>query len=123
MPAYHFTTGQTISMPLNVEKAAHEKWYNLISWEQALRKAYVDTYFTPKHIIYNQTTTIVEWTDGTKTVVHCAENDDFTEDGGFCAALAKKIYGERAKYMKFVKNATHQIRREDKKKLDKTDIV
>jgi hypothetical protein len=84
---------------------------------------YIKKLFTPKQIIYNNNCTVVIWKDGLRTIVHCADNDDFTEDGGFCAALAKKIYGERAKYMKFVKKATHQIKREDKKKLDKTDIV
>lgn len=36
---------------------------------------------------------IVYWTDGTKTVVKCNENDEYSEYAGFVAAVAKKMYG------------------------------
>lgn len=49
--------------------------------------------FAPKEIIYNDTATIVYWTDGTKTVVKCNENDEYSEYAGFVAAVAKKMYG------------------------------
>ena len=46
-----------------------------------------------KEIIYNDAATIVYWTDGTKTVVKCNENDEYSEYSGFVAAVAKKMYG------------------------------
>lgn len=46
-----------------------------------------------KEIIYNDAATIVYWTDGTKTVVKCNENDEYSEYAGFVAAVAKKMYG------------------------------
>lgn len=49
--------------------------------------------FAPKEIIYNDAATIVYWTDGTKTVVKCNENDEYSEYSGFVAAVAKKMYG------------------------------
>lgn len=49
--------------------------------------------FMPKEIIYNDAATIVYWTDGTKTVVKCNENDVYSEYSGFVAAVAKKMYG------------------------------
>ncbi len=49
--------------------------------------------FAPKEIIYNDAATIVYWTDGTKTVVKCNENDEYSEYFGFIAAVAKKMYG------------------------------
>lgn len=49
--------------------------------------------FAPKKIIYNDAATIVYWTDGTKTVVKCNENDEYSEYAGFIAAVAKKMYG------------------------------
>lgn len=49
--------------------------------------------FAPKEIIYNDAATIVYWTDGTKTVVKCAEDDEYSEYAGFVAAVAKKMYG------------------------------
>lgn len=49
--------------------------------------------FAPKEIIYHDAATIVYWTDGTKTVVKCNENDEYSEYFGFVAAVAKKMYG------------------------------
>ena len=49
--------------------------------------------FAPKEIIYNDAATIVYWSDGTKTVVKCNENDEYSEYAGFVAAVAKKMYG------------------------------
>lgn len=49
--------------------------------------------FAPKEIIYHDAATIVYWTDGTKTVVKCNENDEYSEYAGFVAAVAKKMYG------------------------------
>lgn len=49
--------------------------------------------FAPKEIIYNDAATIVYWTDGTKTVVKCNKNDEYSEYVGFVAAVAKKMYG------------------------------
>ena len=46
-----------------------------------------------KEIIYHNAATIVYWTDGTKTVVKCNENDEYSEYAGFVAAVAKKMYG------------------------------
>lgn len=49
--------------------------------------------FAPKEIIYHDAATIVYWTDGTKTIVKCNENDEYSEYSGFVAAVAKKMYG------------------------------
>lgn len=46
-----------------------------------------------KEIIYHDAATIVYWADGTKTVVKCNENDEYSEYAGFVAAVAKKMYG------------------------------
>lgn len=46
-----------------------------------------------KEIIYHDAATIVYWTDGTKTVVKCNKNDEYSEYAGFIAAVAKKMYG------------------------------
>lgn len=46
-----------------------------------------------KEIIYHDAATIVYWTDGTKTVVKCNENDEYSEYAGFVTAVAKKMYG------------------------------
>lgn len=56
----------------------------------------------PKNIIYNNQTTVVIWTDDTKTIVRCAEGQEFDEYTGFVAALAKKIFGSTPKVKKLI---------------------
>lgn len=47
----------------------------------------------PTKVIFYNPATVVFWNDGTKTIVKCSKNDIFTKEGGFAAALAKKMYG------------------------------
>lgn len=49
--------------------------------------------YNPERIIFNPPATIVFWGDSTKTVVKCREGTEFNQYFGFCAALAKKIFG------------------------------
>lgn len=56
------------------------------------------------HIFYDDVATVVFWTDGTKTVVKCPEGTPYDEYSAFCAALAKKIYGNNSKLQREIKN-------------------
>lgn len=47
----------------------------------------------PDRIIFNPPATIVFWTDGTKTVVKCAEGEKFDPYTGFCYAFAERCLG------------------------------
>ena len=54
--------------------------------------------FTPRDIkvekvIFNKPATIVFWSDGTKTVVKCGENDEYDKEKGFYIACSKKLFG------------------------------
>lgn len=68
-------------------------------WEVVVGVAPVAT-----KIIYNGPCTIVFWVDGTKTVVKCAKDQQFTEYGGFVAAVAKKLFGSTSKVQKIIKD-------------------
>lgn len=50
--------------------------------------------FVPKvkRIIFHNPATIVFWEDGTKTVVKCMKDQEYSKYYGFLAALGKKIY-------------------------------
>lgn len=48
---------------------------------------------TIKKVIFNDPATIVFWTDGTKTIVKCGENDDFDPEKGIAMACMKKLLG------------------------------
>lgn len=56
----------------------------------------------PKQIIYSGNRTIVFWNDGGKTIVKCAESQEYDEYTGFVAALAKKMYGSTSKVKKII---------------------
>lgn len=56
----------------------------------------------PTKIIYNPPATIVFWTDGTKTVVKCCEEDEYNEYYGFLCALGKKMFGTNSHLKKLI---------------------
>lgn len=69
--------------------------------------------YIPKKVIFNKPATIVFWEDGTKTVVKCSEDDEYSEYFGFLAALAKKIYGNNSEVQKIVKKAERQEKKRE----------
>ena len=44
-----------------------------------------------RQVIFNPPATIVHWSDGTKTVARCNEQDTFSEEVGLAMACAKKL--------------------------------
>ena len=44
-------------------------------------------------VIFNKPATIVFWSNNTKTVVVCGENDTYNKEMGFYIACAKKLFG------------------------------
>lgn len=62
---------------------------------------------TPNKIWRNGPWTIVEWRDGTKTKVKAEESDALNPYSGFCAALAKKVFGTTGKAVKAMDNAVY----------------
>lgn len=57
-----------------------------------------------KQIIYNGPKTIIIWNDGSKTIVSCGKNDTFDIYAGFCAAVAKKMFGSTSKIKQIIAN-------------------
>ena len=53
-------------------------------------------------LFFNGSTTIVMWTDGTKTVVQPTEGEKFDPEIGIAMAIARKLFGSRHKFDKFV---------------------
>ena len=45
-----------------------------------------------KNVIFSGPCTIVQWSDGDKTIVKC-ENEDFDKEKGLAMAIAKKLFG------------------------------
>jgi hypothetical protein len=57
----------------------------------------------PKNVVFNNTTTIVFWSDGTKTISKLMDGDTFDPEHGVAMCVAKKIFGSHSKLRKFVK--------------------
>lgn len=54
-------------------------------------------------VIFNGPATIVQWTDGTKTVVKCSKGENFDPEKGLAMAIAKKALGNKGNYYEVFK--------------------
>lgn len=57
-----------------------------------------------KRIIFNPPATVIIWGDDTKTVVKCAEDDEFNPEIGVAMCYMKKIHGSRHAFSKMVES-------------------
>ena len=69
----------------------------------------------PKRILQNGPVTVVFWGDGTKTLVRRSENSADDPYSAFCAALAKKIYGNNSRVKKILEKKTVKAKAKEKK--------
>ena len=56
-----------------------------------------------ENVIFNGPATIVMWSDGTKTVVKCCEDDDYDPEKGLAIAISKKAMGDCKDIKKWTK--------------------
>ena len=75
----------------------------------------------PVNIWENGNNTIVQWEDGTKTVVTAEHPESKSTFAGFCAALAKKIYGTTDKVMKQIDRAVENPKLPAKRKKEEAE--
>lgn len=54
--------------------------------------------FIIENVIFSNPATIVFWTDGTKTVVKCQEDDIYSEEVGLALCFAKKALGNKSNF-------------------------
>jgi len=107
-----------VAMPSYMEKCRQEVEKYIENDVQSTFELYHQQCVTPKKIIYNpdNLTTTVLWVDGTTTIARCSQGDEFSEYGGFIAALAKKIYGGTGPINQVIKwNKTYQKSKKKKK--------
>jgi hypothetical protein len=71
-------------------------------------------------VIINEPSIIVFWTDGSKTIVKCAESDTFDPEIGICIAFMKKFLGNTGNYhqilRRVIKNAKNVTGEANKKR-------
>jgi len=56
-------------------------------------------------VIYNNPLTIVNWSDGIKTIVKCRDGEAFNEYMGFLACVAKRVFGGHGHYRQHIEKA------------------
>ena len=86
-----------IEMTADISKDA---WAEMMFGKPKNKKSESATIPVVKRIVYHDPATIVFWQDGTKTVVKCMDGEPFEKYAGFCAALAKKVFGSTSKAKK-----------------------
>ena len=65
------------------------------TWDKCYER--VDMPFIDR-VIFNGPATIVFWTDGTKTVVKCGEDEAFDREKGLAMAMCKRLYGNKGNF-------------------------
>lgn len=74
-------------------------------------------------VIFNGDRTIILWKSGNKTMVKCAEDEEFDYYSGFCAALAKKIFGSTANAQKFLESKMVDQNRKEELSVDSPQVA
>ena len=94
-----------MNLNLNGVKITTAKWpadhdldaltyaYNDILMTQKYWNFFTCNYMGIKKVIFNEPATIILWTDGSKTIVKCAEDEVFDAEKGFAMAVCKKLFG------------------------------
>lgn len=73
-----------------------------VCWDEMVRKLMADDEdeiepicLEPTDVIYSGPATIIQWNDGTKTVVKCEDGEEYNKEKGFVMAYLKKLLGNR----------------------------
>ena len=65
--------------------------------------------FSIDKVTFNGPKTIVEWKDGTKTIVNCNE-DSYDPEKGLAMAIVKKVFGNKGNYYNTFRKAMEKAR-------------
>lgn len=90
----------TVSNEETITFSGNVIWDNILSKKEEIN---LPKLLYVKHIYADpvKKTTVVVWADGSKTKVKCSDQDEYSLEGGFWAALAKKVYGGYENYVRF----------------------
>lgn len=63
-----------------------------------------------KKVIFNDPATIILWNDGTKTVVHCGENDVYDKEKGMAMAIVKHLMLNKGNFNELFKKYIPELK-------------
>lgn len=78
-------------------------------------RKYLRSDFIPVKIIYNDTTTVCYFKDGSKETVHCAEDEQFVKEVGVMSCIMKKLFNSRNDFKRLVNAGYVQPKKVEKK--------
>lgn len=67
-------------------------------------------------VIFNDPATIIQWNDGTKTVVKCSEGEKYDPEKGLAMAMSKRLLGNTGRYYETFKYWLQKMEKQNKKK-------
>ena len=73
-------------------------------------------------VIFNYPATIVYWSDGTKTVVHCREDETFDKEEGLVMAICKKALGNKGNFNNVIKKLLKEAIVQNDKQPEKSNM-
>ena len=76
-----------------------------------------------KNVIFNDPATIVFWSDGTKTVVKCGENDIYDPEKGLAMAFSKKCLGTNKSHSNYMDEFKKWLPKEEELSNPIEDVV
>ena len=76
-----------------------------------------------KNVIFNDPATILFWSDGTKTVVKCGENDIYDPEKGLAMAVAKKYLGTNKSHSNYMDEFKKWLPKEEELSNPIEDVV
>ena len=86
-----------------------KSWFGLKSIMEVYRNSEVDLGGAKiMKVTFNYPATIVEWDDGTKTVVKARDDEPFDHEKGLAMAIAKKALGNNNNYYMVFKDAMYE---------------
>lgn len=74
------------------------------------------------NVIFNPPATIVEWSDGKKTVVKAQNREKFDPEKGLAMAIAKKVLGNKGNYYNIFKHYVKEYEKAEKIKKNRKPL-
>jgi hypothetical protein len=78
--------------------------------------------FIPTNIIYNDPATIAYFSEGSKVISECSQDDEFTKEGGVEACIIKKLFGDWKTFHAFCETGYVQPKKVEAKELSEEEL-
>lgn len=113
--------GKRLMNEINKEKF-NKSYYGICARNSGMSNKY---YIAPKEVIFqDERTTIINWTDGTKTIVKCSDDDVFSPEAGIALCYMKKFVtdNDSKRFHRILKNLISVSKFKNSKQKDESSL-